>query len=141
MIEARHVVSCFLQHEGRIALLRRSARVGTYRGKWAGVSGYLEEGVSPRAQALTEIREETGLSEGDVALAMEGQVVEVADEALGKRWLVHPFRFIVACPDRIRTDWENTELRWIAPEEISSFDTVPRLAEVWNSVAPAGSPD
>lgn len=48
------VVTCFLLRRARdgdrILILRRSQRVGTYRGRWAGVSAYItEEGiVAPR---------------------------------------------------------------------------------------------
>jgi len=46
MQEAK-VVTCFLLRRAaagdEVLLLRRSQKVGTYRGRWAGVSGYLEE--------------------------------------------------------------------------------------------------
>ena len=53
-MEERHVVTCFLEHGGEIPLLRRSQRVGTYKGRWAGVSGYIEEimgGIRPLQDA------------------------------------------------------------------------------------------
>src|SRR5262249_21058093 len=54
-----HVVTCLLlrtdQQETRMLLLRRSQRVGSYRGRWAGVSGFVEPNVSPDEQAYTEI--------------------------------------------------------------------------------------
>ncbi|ELK44964.1 translation initiation factor aIF-2B subunit alpha, partial [Haloferax sp. BAB-2207] len=37
-----HVVTVFLRHDGRVLLTRRSDAVGTYQGRWAGVSGYVE---------------------------------------------------------------------------------------------------
>ena len=39
----RRVVTCFLMHQGKLLVLRRSAKVRTYQGKWAGVSGYIED--------------------------------------------------------------------------------------------------
>ena len=84
IMEERHVVTCFLEHGGEIPLLRRSQRVGTYKGRWAGVSGYIEEGNTPYAQAMEEIREETGLSEQDVQLVKEGQPLEVVDEEMDR---------------------------------------------------------
>ncbi|MFC6726725.1 initiation factor 2B, partial [Halobium palmae] len=37
-----HVVTAFLRHRGDVLLVRRSDEVGTYRGKWGGVSGFVE---------------------------------------------------------------------------------------------------
>lgn len=134
-MEERHVVTCFLVHEGKVALLRRSSQVGTYQGRWAGVSGYLEQDATPYAQALQELREETGLSGSDIKLKKEGEILEVVDEELGRKWIVHPFRFELAHPQKIKLDWEHQELRWVEPKEISSLQTVPMLKETWDRVA------
>ena len=40
-------------------LVRRSNRVGTYHGRWAGVSGFVE--APPDEQAYVELAEETHL--------------------------------------------------------------------------------
>ena len=135
-MDERHVVTCFLEHNGMIMLLRRSERVGTYRGKWAGISGYIEEGRTPSQQAWTEIKEEAGLDSSDVELVQEGQPLEVVDSEIGRNWIVHPFRFRVLKPDKINIDWEHTEAKWIAPEDIGQFETVPNLREAWQRVAP-----
>ena len=50
----RSVVTCFLLRRGRILVLRRSQRVGTHRGKWAGVSGTIEA-ATPYERALVEL--------------------------------------------------------------------------------------
>ncbi len=134
-MEERHVVTCFLEYEGKIPILRRSERVGTYRGKWAGVSGYIEEGNTPYQQALKEIGEETGLGTEDVELVKQGQPLEVIDEEIGRRWVVHPFRFRVKRADQISIDWEHTEMKWIEPKDIAKYETVPNLMETWERVA------
>ncbi len=135
-MDGRHVVTCFLEHSGRILVLRRSERVGTYRRRWAGVSGYIEEGSSPLEQAWTEIKEETGLDRGDFKLVQEGKPLEVVDAELDRKWTVHPFRFKVSRPEKIRIDWEHTESKWIVPGDISRHETVPQLLEAWGRVAP-----
>ena len=43
-VEERHVVTGILRQRGRILLLKRSDEVGSYRGLWAGVSGFVETG-------------------------------------------------------------------------------------------------
>jgi ADP-ribose pyrophosphatase YjhB (NUDIX family) len=47
MGEFQDVVTVFLTHRSKILVLKRSREVGTYKGHWAGVSGYLEseEGI------------------------------------------------------------------------------------------------
>lgn len=127
-LERREVVTAFLRHGGKVLLVRRSDRVGSYRGRWAGISGYLEE-PDALAQALREIREETGLTEDHVRLAATGRTLEVPAPELGVLWVVHPFLFDIEDPGAIRLDWEHLELNWAAPEEVGSYATVPSLAE------------
>ena len=128
----KHVVTCFLESNGEILLLRRSRQVGSYHGRWAGVSGYVE--TTPDEQALTEIKEETGLQPADVQLLRKGETLTVEDKELGVRWLVHPYLFHINDRGRIRIDWEHLESRWILPKEIGDFATVPRLKETLDSV-------
>lgn len=125
--EIRNVVTAFLEHDGKILLVRRSQAVGTYRGCWSGISGYLEH--EPLEQALIEIREETGLSGDETELVKEGEPLEIFDAEQNRRWRVYPFLFHVKRPDAIRLDWESLELRWIMPSEIDNYQTVPSLKE------------
>lgn len=134
-MEQKKVVTSFIRHRDRILLLRRSGRVGTYRGKWAGVSGYLEEST-PLAQALKEIYEETGLEESQVTLVSSGRPLEVSDKKLGTCWLVHPFLFETGAPEKIKLDWEHVEMRWVAPTELRLLSTVPKLAEAYEGCMP-----
>ena len=134
---ATHVVTCFLTRlEGnapRILIVRRSGRVGSYQGQWAGVSGFVEANVTPDEQAYTEIREETGLQREQVRMLRRGAVVEHLDPAIERHWYIHPFLFEALAPEAIHTDWEAVEMRWIAPSELANYETVPKLLEVYNS--------
>ena len=131
------VVSCFLmrfdQNEPRLLIVQRSQRVGSYQGRWAAVSGFIEQSVTPEEQAYTEIREETNLQRDQVRLLRRGAVVEYSDTAIGRHWLIHPFLFEVLTPDAIRTDWEAQQMRWIHPSELSNYETVPLLPEAYAS--------
>lgn len=128
------VVTVFLTHSGKVMLARRSAHVGTYKGAWAGVSGYIER--LPLEQALVEIREETGLSESNIELRGIGIPVVVEDTALNAKWMVHPFLFEVTDPARVQADWEAEEIRWVEPAELQSLPTVPGLDRALSSVWP-----
>lgn len=121
------MVTCFLESENEILILRRSGRVSTYQGRWAGVSGYIETAADE--QALTEIEEETSLSPEDVELTRKGKPLPVEDKGLGVRWVVHPYLFHIKDRGKIKIDWEHKEARWIDPQDIAKFETVPKLKE------------
>ncbi|MBA7565708.1 MAG: NUDIX domain-containing protein [Dehalococcoidia bacterium] len=132
MLQEKKVVTCFLESGGEILILRRSGEVGSYRGSWAGVSGYIE--TTADEQALTEIEEEANLRRGDVELLKKGEPLAVEDEGLGIRWVVHPYLFRIKDRDKIRIDWEHKEARWIKPEDIDNYQTVPKLKEALSRV-------
>ncbi len=106
-------MTCFLESENKILILRRSERVGTYRGRWGGVSGYIE-GTADE-QALIEIREEAGLTGSDIKLVARGQPLKVVDEKLRTKWIVHPYLFRVTNPAKIKIDWEHIEIKCDCP--------------------------
>ena len=129
----KHVVTSFLMAEQRILLLHRSDKVGTHRGKWSGVSGYLEGDEQPLMRALTEIREETGLSAEQVSLVRMGEALRAFDESTGTVWIIHPF-LLETKSNAIRLDWENTEYAWVAPSNLTSYDMVPKLGQAFDRV-------
>ncbi len=127
MIPERHVVTCFLENEAEILILRRSSLVGSFQGKWAGVSGYVE--TTADEQSLIEIAEETGLGRKDIKLLKKGLPLEVLDQDMGIKWVVHPYLFRIPERNKVKIDWEHDATRWIAPGAIDSYETVPRLKE------------
>lgn len=130
-----HVVTCFLNMEGKILILKRSEEVGSYAHKWAGVSGYIENGYTSLEQAFIEIREETRLGKDLLELVKIGNTLEISDEEIGTLWVVHPFRFKIKTMESILLDWEHMDYRWINPEELGSYDTVPGLLDAWEKVS------
>lgn len=134
------MVTCFVlrrEPDGtdRLLIVRRSSRVGSYQGRWSGISGYAEE-PTVLQQARRELAEETGLQPQDVELLREGEPLAVPDPALDRRWVVHPFLFRLVGEAPITLDWENVESRWILPEELSAYETVPGLVEALARVYP-----
>ncbi len=130
-VTERPVVTAFLRNRGRILVVRRGEKVGTFRGAWSGVSGYIEGGEKPADRVRQEIREETAMKGS--RLRAEGRVVRTRHEATV--FAVHPFLF--DAPSRkVRLDWENVEARWIRPADLAGLTTVPRLADVLGAVLP-----
>jgi translation initiation factor 2B subunit (eIF-2B alpha/beta/delta family) len=128
------VVTAFLYSGDRIALIRRSNRVGTYQGLWAAFSGYVER--LPLNQAYQELSEEAGLTEIDVRLAGIGIPLVVDDKKVGTCWLVFPFLFELEDSIQIQANWEASELAWYLPEEIRNLETVPGLERALTRVWP-----
>jgi 8-oxo-dGTP pyrophosphatase MutT (NUDIX family) len=126
------VVTCLLEHDGKILLLKRSNLVGTYRGLWGGVAGYVEELEDPYETAVKEIRQEAGIDLDTLELIRKGYPIEFSDKYEGRRydWIVYPFLFHIEDKGLVRIDWEHEEYRWVFPSEVRKLDTVPGLDEV-----------
>lgn len=126
------VVTCLVENGGKILLLKRSTLVGTYRGLWGGVAGYVEELEDPYDTALKEISQETGIDPDALTFMKKGSPIEISDTYDGKRydWIVYPFLFHAEDKALVRIDWEHEEYRWVHPSEIKKLDTVPGLDEV-----------
>ena len=124
------VVTSFLKFKGKILILRRSDEVLFHKGRWAGISGFMEKGENPLETATREIKEETGLKGRDFELLKEGTSFsfDEKDEESNIKWIIHPFLF-KAKTNKIKIDKEHFEFRWIKPEELAEYFTVPKLNE------------
>ncbi|MCL0085607.1 NUDIX pyrophosphatase [Thermodesulfovibrionales bacterium] len=132
MRREKQVITCFLESDGEILILRRSGQVDSYQGRWAGVSGYIE--TTADEQALTEIEEETSLGGEDLKLIRRGKPLTIEDEQIGIKWVVHPYLFHIKDRGKIKIDWEHKEMKWIAPKDIDNYQTVPMLKETLSRV-------
>jgi len=127
------VVTAFVEREGRVLVVRRSDRVRTYPGRWAGISGYAGASELPEDAALREVREETRLR---ARITCAGLPIDVDDGDL--EWRVHPF-LVATLGGAPQLDWEAVEARWIHPTDVGKLEAVPALAEslarVWDPAA------
>lgn len=126
------VVTCLLENNGKILILKRSDNVRTYRGLWGGVAGYIEKDETPFDAAIKEISEEVGIKKEDIKLIKKNEPLSFSDCYNGKNydWTIYSYLFAVQNKDNIKIDWEHTEFKWIFPSEIENFKTVPHLKEV-----------
>lgn len=109
--------------------MKRSEKVGAYKGKWNTVTGYLDELKTICEKALEELQEELGLSRKDILQIKLGTSYEFFDPRVKKTWLVHPVLVELKQKPDIKLDWENTEYKWIYPKDLLRFDIVPLLEE------------
>lgn len=114
-------------HNGQILLLKRSEKVLEYKSKWNVVGGYLDEIKPIKKKALEELSEELGIVEDDIADIRIGECILTRDESISITWYIVPVRVILKRRPEIKLDFEHTDYRWINPEDIFDYDTVPNL--------------
>ena len=115
-------------------ILKRSQKVGTNKGKWAAVSGFIERGEKPEETALKEIAEETGIA--TARLEGRGETLRIRDGMYV--WTIYPFLFEVG-EERVMLDWEHTECAWVDPAELGRLRHRPRLPQGAGSLGTIGS--
>ena len=124
------IVTSFIQDNQKILILRRSNKVKTMKGLWAGISGIIEKNENPLTRAKIEIHEEVGISEDKIRLVKAAERLKVnSPQYENHEWEIFPFLFEVKNPD-IKLNWENSEYRWITIDELKNYNTVPNLEKV-----------
>ena len=129
-----NIVTSFLQDDNKILILKRSDRVKSMKGLWAGVSGIIENNEIPINRAKIEIWEETGIEEIQIALLKSVKEMRVSSpQYKNHEWNIFPFLFQVDNP-KIKLNWENSEYRWIDPAKLTNYETVPSLENILSNL-------
>ena len=124
------IVTSFIQDEQKLLILRRSNKVKTMKGLWAGISGIIEKNEPPLTRAKIEIYEETGISEDKIRLIKNAAKLRIhSPQYENHEWEIFPFLFEAKNPD-IKLNWENSEYTWITIDELKNYNTVPSLEKV-----------
>jgi 8-oxo-dGTP pyrophosphatase MutT (NUDIX family) len=124
------IVTSFIQDEQKLLILKRSNKVKTMKGLWAGISGIIEKNEQPLTRAKIEIYEETGISEDKIKLIKKAAKLRIhSPQYENHEWEIFPFLFEAKNPD-IKLNWENSEYIWITINELKNYDTVPSLEKV-----------
>jgi 8-oxo-dGTP pyrophosphatase MutT (NUDIX family) len=104
------------------------------KGLWAAISGIIEGKEEPLERAKTEIFEEVGITEESIVLLKAAPQMQISSpQYVNHQWTVFPFLFSVK-ETKIKLNWEHSEYRWIDPNEISKYQTVPSLDNVLASL-------
>ena len=124
------IVTSFIRDNEKLLLLKRSDKVKSMKGLWAGVSGIIEKNEEPLTRAKIEIFEEVGITEDKITLVKSAEEMRVnSPQYENHEWEIFPFLFEAKNPT-IKLNWENSEFKWIDIEELESFETVPSLQKV-----------
>jgi len=129
-MRATKIVTSFIKDEQKILILKRSDKVKTMKGLWAGISGIIEKNESPLTRAKIEIFEETGITEDKIKLIKATEKLRVnSPQYENHEWEIFPFLFEAKKPE-IKLNWENSEYLWIAVDELKNYNSVPSLEKV-----------
>jgi len=126
-----NIVTSFIKNNDKVLILKRSDKVKSMKCLWAGVSGIIEENdTTPLARAKTEILEETGINEEEIELLKANERIKIkAAQYKNHEWNIFPFLFKTKNLE-IKLNWENSEFKWIKPNEIKNYETVPELEKI-----------
>ena len=124
------IVTSFIKDNEKLLILKRSNKVKSMKGLWAGISGIIENNEPPLKRAKIEIFEEAGIIEEDITLIKSAEEMRInSPQYENHEWEIFPFLFESKNPD-VKLNWENSEFKWIKVEELKNYETVPSLDKV-----------
>lgn len=124
------IVTSFVSSQDKVLILKRSEKVKTMKGLWGAVSGIIEGNEEPLDRAKIEIYEEIGVKSDIIRLIKAGKDLTISSPQYpDHQWHIFPFLFEMQTT-KISLNWENSSYKWIKPEEIGQYKTVPSLDEV-----------
>ena len=129
-MRSTRIVTSFVTNQKKILIVKRSERVRSMKGLWGAVSGIIEGNELPLDRAKIEIFEEVGIKSESIELLKAGKDIMVSSPQYpNHEWHIFPFLFKTDTVN-ITLNWENSSYRWINPNEINQYSTVPNLDEV-----------
>ena len=124
------IVTSFLSFNNKILILKRSEKVKSMKGLWAGISGIIENNEIPLNRAKIEIFEEVGITDKHIKLLKSNNELTIeSPQYKNHQWVSFPFLF-QSDKSEIKLNWENSEFQWINIEQLKEFNTVPNLEKV-----------
>jgi len=124
------IVTSFIRDNEKLLILKRSDKVKSMKGLWAGISGIIEKNEEPLKRAKIEIFEEVGITEDVITLVSSAEKMKIdSPQYENHEWEIFPFLFEAKNPT-IKLNWENSEFKWINVEELENYETVPSLQKV-----------
>ena len=118
------VINCVLKFKDKILIVQRSKELNFYPEYWNGISGFLDDDRSLIHKAQDEIKEELGIKKEDIESINIGEIFHQDAPKYNKTWIVHPV-LVKVKTDKILTDWEAQNYKWVKLEDVNDFDLLP----------------
>ena len=122
------VLICFVRYLNRILLLKRSDKVGIYKGMWDTVAGYIDDKKRLPDKVKEELKEELGLDFRKIKSIKYSEPYIFVDEEIGKTWIRYPILVELTSMPKIKLNKEHTDFTWINPRDLLDYITTPGLA-------------
>lgn len=122
------VISCVIEHSGKILIVKRSMKVMNYKGAWDIITGYIDNpNISNKEHAILELEEELGINADAVMRIDLKKPFRYFNSVLNRTYIVFPVLVRLKSEPKIKLNWENTSFRWIYPKELGKYNTIPDL--------------
>ena len=129
-MRSTRIVTSFIKDNDKFLILKRSNKVKTMKGLWAGISGIIENNEEPLNRAKIEIFEELGITEDKIKFLKSASKMKVhSPQYENHEWEIFPFLFESDNPT-IKLNWENSEYKWVTVDEMKNYETVPSIDKV-----------
>lgn len=123
------VVDCFIINKGKVAIFKRTEKVGVYKNYWGTIAGYIQSDNQPIEQAYIELKEEGGLDKNKLKLISKTGPRIGVDNKIRRIWIVYAFLFKVR-NRKVKLDWEHSQIKWIEPGLFKKYKHVPHMPEI-----------
>ena len=120
-------VSIVVGYQGKILFLKRASDLHFYPDLWNVASGFIDQPIPLKDLTLKELREETAITEDQIANVAFANPRLVKDPLLDKTWHIYPALVELKAEPAVTINWEHTEYKWLRPEEVVHYDRMPAL--------------
>ena len=128
-VQEKKVATVYLVQEGKLLLLKRSEDATSFPGFYSGVSGYIENGETPKMAGERELLEECGIREATLRLTGR-EIYARSDDIL---YEITPMVMETKTRE-VKLNFENSGYTWISPEKIKEYKTPPKFDETFESL-------
>ncbi|MFH1366465.1 MAG: alpha/beta fold hydrolase [Patescibacteria group bacterium] len=112
------VINLYIRdNKGKILTIKRSQKVGTHKGLWFGLGGYITSGETVEKTCRREAKEELGIYPRDLKLIKKGTPYRFYEKEYDKDWKVNPV-LAESKTKKIKLNWEADKYLWVLPENI-----------------------
>jgi len=123
------VINCVVKHKNKFLVVQRSKKLNFYPGYWNGISGFLDDKRGLTEKVAEEIKEELGIPKSKIKNIRFGEIFDQEEPKYKKTWIVHPV-LVEVKTDKVKTDWEARNYKWVTLQEIKRLNLLPGFDEV-----------